>query len=749
LTRKVRWFIVTAAFAAVLAGSVLTAAATIDPNDYKPWLISAVQDATGRNLALDGPLRVKWSLWPTLQVNGARLSNPPGGSRPDMAMVERIEAQISLPALFRHRIDVLQLRLVGPNVLFEVAGSQPNWVLTPPSTPPSTSTPYRLLIRAVHVQNGMVTSRLPARTRVIGLRTLDVRAPPAGGLTLSGTLVYSDNQPFTLQASAHATGGLFDPWRTDIRFAAYDTTARGQGTMTLSGNYDLDVTAQSGTLDKLNALLPEMDLPAIKAATLSAHITSNPVLGSLPVFGPAQLSFDSADLTPTAPGLTLGKSTLSLPAPGGKASIATQVRYAGQPVALSGSIGVPRQPDEPNTVPIDLTAKAASNTLSLTGHLQLVALGFAGLDAAATLRTPDLATLRPLLTPALPPFKNVTLTGRLAIPANAGSARMTAATLTMPDGDVAGDASVDIGKGITATLHATRIDLDAVLQAFGIDLSSPSGGGMGVDTPLPWAAITGPKVDLTAAVASLSFQHQDWRDVALSLQRGGGKQAATLRIKMPGGPASLSMTADTTSHSIPVTLSISAPAIPLALLAHEAGVPGVVTGAARMEAQLHASGQTLRDIAASLDGPFSITATGGQITNAAFIGLTPGVLAPLGITVPAQGNTAIRCIGLVGTARTGVVRLRTIALETTHLSLSGAGQVDLAHQTVELKLHPFAQVAGSPVEVPVVVDGPFSAISGRLDADGLDKVGLLIDGLFGGDTPDICSDAGLVPGKPR
>jgi hypothetical protein len=36
-------------------------------------------------------------------------------------------------------------------------------------------------------------------------------------------------------------------------------------------------------------------------------------------------------------------------------------------------------------------------------------------------------------------------------------------------------------------------------------------------------------------------------------------------------------------------------------------------------------------------------------------------------------------------------------------------------------------------------------VQGRLDASGLDKLGLLIDAWFGGDQPETCSDAGLVP----
>jgi hypothetical protein len=120
-------------------------------------------------------------------------------------------------------------------------------------------------------------------------------------------------------------------------------------------------------------------------------------------------------------------------------------------------------------------------------------------------------------------------------------------------------------------------------------------------------------------------------------------------------------------------------------------------------------------------------------------------LQALGIEVPAQGETAIRCFGIVGSFDAGVGRFRTIALDTSYLQLDGAGQVDLGAETLALKLHPLARISGSPVSVPVVVEGPLHAPNGRLDASGLDQLGLLIDGWFGGDQPQTCSDAGLAP----
>ena len=137
---------------------------------------------------------------------------------------------------------------------------------------------------------------------------------------------------------------------------------------------------------------------------------------------------------------------------------------------------------------------------------------------------------------------------------------------------------------------------------------------------------------------------------------------------------------------------------------------------------------------------------GGRMTNAAFIMLTSASLEALGINVPAQGETTLRCLGLVGSFTKGVGLLPTIALDTTYLQVDGSGQVDLAQETVAFKLNPLAQISGFAITVPVVVEGPFHAVKARLDADGIDKLGLFIDSLFGSDRSTVCSDAGFVPG---
>ncbi len=205
-----------------------------------------------------------------------------------MARAERIEATLSLPALLRHRIEVTKLTLVGPNILFEQVAGKSNWVFDPPgrasSTPVGTpGTPFQLRIRNTHVQDGMVTWRLPARTKVVGIRSLALRhGADDGPLEAEAVLVYSDNQPFSLKAKATPTAGIAGPWSTRLDFAAYDAAASATGTMDVAGHYDLQVEAAAGDLAKLNALLPDMRLPALRQAALSAHVTNGKRPGDLP-----------------------------------------------------------------------------------------------------------------------------------------------------------------------------------------------------------------------------------------------------------------------------------------------------------------------------------------------------------------------------------------------------------------------------------------------------------------------------------
>jgi AsmA protein len=762
------WWLSAAALLLLLAVSALGVAVTfLDPNDYKPQIVAAVQQATGRTLSLGGPLRISRSLWPTIEVTDVTLANLPGGTRPDLARVERIEAQLSLPALLRRRIEVSKLTLEGPNILFEFVGGKPNWVLEPAADSQTSLSDLQVTldIRQAHVRNGMVTVRLPTRTHVVGIRALDLRHPTADApLDLGAVLVYSDYQPFSLRASARPTGGVTDPWDTRLEFAAYNASLSAGGLMNLAGDYNLQVEGRIPELEKLNALLPPLHLPSLHQMTVSTHLTSGGRPGDLPVIGNTRLQVGSADLGDRMPRLTLSTVEVSLPKAGGAATTSGSGRYADTTFTFAGTFELPEHLDGRFSTLIDLKTRmavgetrasaSAGASLALKGKLTLNGGSFDGLDATVGLRLPTLAASRSVLSRDLPAFTDVSLGGRLIIPSDLGSLRLRGATLSAHELDVTGDVSIGLVSPVAldGRLRARRLDMDALLAASGAEWVAPDArtvdpaGPAIPNTPLPWTMLRGKTIHLTASVAALTFGRQVWRDVDLVLQLADGRlQISPLRLALPRGPMEMSLSADASKQDVPVSLTLHAPGIPFALLARYAGLPGDAGGDLHIEMQLKAQGNSPHDLAASLDGPIAATMIHGILSNAALIELASASLQALGIEVPAQGETAIRCFGIVGSFNAGVGRFGSIALDSTYLQLDGVGQVDLRAETLALKLHPLARVSGSSVSVPVLVEGPLRAPHGRLDASGLDELGLLIDAWFGGDQPQTCSDAGLAP----
>ena len=130
--------------------------------------------------------------------------------------------------------------------------------------------------------------------------------------------------------------------------------------------------------------------------------------------------------------------------------------------------------------------------------------------------------------------------GHLTFPGSAGPVGIKDATLKTQQGDLAGSGSVDFGAQMTIAgkWRSEKLDLDALLLAFGIDLSMPaaprsSGGPVIPSTRLPWVELRGPTLDIAATVSSLTFQREVWRDFQLGVELRG-RPAACPPFKLAG-----------------------------------------------------------------------------------------------------------------------------------------------------------------------------------------------------------------------
>lgn len=92
---------------------VVVVSLMFDPNDYKGDITAAVQEATGRQLTLDGDLEL--SLFPTIRiaVGSAALSNAPGFGDEPMARIGNASLSVRLLPLLSKRVEIREARLEG------------------------------------------------------------------------------------------------------------------------------------------------------------------------------------------------------------------------------------------------------------------------------------------------------------------------------------------------------------------------------------------------------------------------------------------------------------------------------------------------------------------------------------------------------------------------------------------------------------------------------------------------------------
>src|SRR5271166_811241 len=263
----------------VLAGAGVTAAArTVDADNFKPWIIGAVRRATGRELALDGTLRLQLALRPTLVADDVSFANAPDGSRPQMARIARVEAQFSLLPLLWGQVEIDRLLLVRPDLLLETdASGRPNWIF--PSPPPSVSPaapPLRFDLHMLRMQDGVLTLQDGRNGQTLAITGASLRADAPSAAPLTFDLHGDAGQtPLALAGIAGPPGqGAGAPWPVSLTLTALGAAAHATGTIThpasLSG-YDLRVAAAVPDLAVLAPLLPAVVLPHVDDVRVSAH----------------------------------------------------------------------------------------------------------------------------------------------------------------------------------------------------------------------------------------------------------------------------------------------------------------------------------------------------------------------------------------------------------------------------------------------------------------------------------------------
>ena len=244
----------------VAVGASVAAYVFVGRYDFGHWAAGWASSHLGRTLAIDS-LRVTPGAWLEVEMRGARLDNLPGGTRPVMAEVAQVSAEVQAVSLLRGPAVVRKLTINGASVLLErMADRTGNWVFGSPGKPRENADRSRFPLLLDARLNG---SELDVRTssgKMLSIR-FDEAAMQTQGLDQPVSLTADgayNAVPIRLQSELQPIAVLRDasvPYGTKLHFSSGTTKLDFDGTMMLP----LDADGAKGrlTLDAptLSALL--------------------------------------------------------------------------------------------------------------------------------------------------------------------------------------------------------------------------------------------------------------------------------------------------------------------------------------------------------------------------------------------------------------------------------------------------------------------------------------------------------------
>ncbi|HEY1857171.1 AsmA family protein [Acidocella sp.] len=770
--RRRRHRLILLAVVIILALPVLGAAvliASFNPNRYAPQIIAAVARATGRQLTIGGPIRLRLSLSPLIEARSLSLANPPGFPDANLVTLDRVDAQLALlPLLLSHRLDILHLHLVGPNIVLERnAAGTPDWILgpaTPATTPTSSVTPapgaapaaqaqkYTVALQEVDISNGQLTIKNKVGAPVIiSLPSFTGTATALDAPLRLKASAEIDATPFTLAGTVGPVARLFGtgtgPWPVDLTFTLSDATAHVSGTiahpLNLKG-YDATVSADIPALNNLTGSLPPawiggLALPPVQNLTASARIVDQNSL--VPAIDHLVLKAGVADLSVLRPGLMLNSLDIEMASLDQPLSLNAAATLDGTALTLTGRFGPPQAllptawlpASMPPQTNYPVTAKAAFGNASLTVNGAIATPEtLAGAALALNATIPDLAALSPLTGSPLPAWKNISAQTTLVDPGGQGlrnAIGLQGLAVTIDNAAFGGDASLFLAKpaNLKAALTASQVNLDALLAAM------PHTGATAAPVPSPAApqpnagaqspAVSGAKIpvlwlhegnaDLQLSANTLVWNHTTYSALqAHAVLNNGVLTLAPVTGQLPGGSVTASAVIDASHDPATESLKLNAPAMAVAPLLKTFNLPNDAQGTVQVQLNASASGDSLKPITASLNGQFGLAMVNGMVDGTVLNQMFGSVLNTVNLPtsmVGSQGPVAVRCMAARLDATNGIGTFRALALDSSRLRMQGSGTVNFSNDALNLTLRPQVRISGTNLAVPVHVGGTIAA----------------------------------------
>ncbi|MBL8653095.1 MAG: AsmA family protein, partial [Alphaproteobacteria bacterium] len=636
--KALKWIVIGLVGLIVLAvGGVVVFLSTLDVNKYKPQIVEAAKNATGRELKLNGDIKLGLGFNPSFSVADVSFANASWGSRPEMVKVGRFEVQVALIPLLSQQVDVKKLVLLDADLLIETdRQGRGNWEFAPaqPAAAQGQQRPAQQQQQAPAAQASGGSMPLPV-VREVELRNLrftykDGKTNETNAANLEKVLLNADSASSPLKLDI--AGGATAPVVGDVKFALAGTVGSIERMLANSGPaWPVDLTAKladvvtatvkggivAPTQGKGLDLVLGVDVPdLVKLGAL--------VKQEIPAIGPVKAELQLTDA-----------------APQGRPSIPRLSVAAGAAETILATIaGAVIDPTNATTRGIKLDIKAESRDL-------------AGLFKVLKQEAPVTGPLSLQAAVSEPAANRIDVTG-LNLKVGNDNAVDLAGTInaTLPTGNAK--------PSVTANLQSQQVDLTklfpassggsasssttAAAPASGGGAAKPAGDGRVIpNEKLPYEALNAANANITYRAGQIVTEPATLKALNLQLALANGNLTVKpLTFEVEGGRISVESALNGAQKSLTQKVEVRNLDVGKVLESRKLSdwFKGGVTA---FDLNLQGRGETARAVAASLQGDMFLNMGEGELGQAAvrFVGQWLNGIAP-GLAQVNTG-TSVKC----------------------------------------------------------------------------------------------------------
>ena len=270
--RKAKLFgVIVGVLVVIIAAALLSIRLFVNPNNFKDRIAAAVKQSTGRELKLDGDIKLSVFPWIALELGPASLGNPPGfGDQPFLSFT-KAAVRVKLMPLLQKRLEIARVEVDGLDLrLMKNKAGKGNWQSPEQTEPKPTPEAQGSSARIESLSNVKVLhGRVSYQDTVIDNFDLETGSV-AGGSDVPVSISF-EAKTGTPPSEANVTAKFNLGLDADgaMRFAAINLS----GTLSRPGDgrpahWELSVPALAVNLDRQTVAAP-----AFTAGYANVHVT--------------------------------------------------------------------------------------------------------------------------------------------------------------------------------------------------------------------------------------------------------------------------------------------------------------------------------------------------------------------------------------------------------------------------------------------------------------------------------------------